>query len=205
MDKMWNCWLKNAPQPDHYKHRLWPPTLSHLLHMDDIWLTSSCMLRVSGTLTFPLLSIRAIIQDDTTKLKEYIWKMEPRDERIPRVAGNWWWGTPGSIMGGQTPAWHVRSPKWGSDKYQKILPADGKGCTQRKYQHTSHGRTSASSEHQSNGGIYHTRPSSSSRPLATYCIYIYLYIQNIDAPHFLLLWKPCHPLCQTQQGSLQSN
>lgn len=135
----------------------------------------------------------------------HIWKMEPRDERIPRVAGNWWWGTPGSIMGGQTPAWHVRSPKWGSDKYQKILPADGKGCTQRKYQHTSHGRTSASSEHQSNGGIYHTRPSSSSRPLATYCIYIYLYIQNIDAPHFLLLWKPCHPLCQTQQGSLQSN
>lgn len=69
--------------------------------------------------------------------------------------------------------------------------------------HTSHGRTSAGSEHQSNGGIYHTRPSSSSRPLATYG-YSSIY-KNIDALHFLLLWKPCHPLWQTQQGSLQSN
>lgn len=38
---------------------------------------------------------------------------------------------------------------------------------QRQHRHTSHGRTSAGSEHQSNGGIYHARPSSSSRPLAT--------------------------------------
>lgn len=47
---------------------------------------------------------------------------------------------------------------------------------QRQPRPTSHGRTSAGSEHQSNGGIYHTRPSSSSRPLATngYLLYIYI-------------------------------
>lgn len=51
-------------QPDHYNHWLRPPavnrgTLSHLLYMDDIWMTSRCMPRVSGTLTTPLVSVRA--------------------------------------------------------------------------------------------------------------------------------------------------
>lgn len=41
-------------------------------------------------------------------------------------------------------------------EYQKTPPVAGKGWTQRQHRHSSHGRTSAGSEHHSNGGIYRT-------------------------------------------------
>lgn len=46
------------------------------------------MPRVSGTLTTPLVSVRAIIVEDTTELMECVRKMDPRDEWIPQAAGN---------------------------------------------------------------------------------------------------------------------